>query len=127
MTEVLPKLILGSIAPQQAAAQTAPLFDQGCCPWRSQQSPAHARRPPSRHRGSGRWLGVMLALPAVVLLSVFLLWPVLVSVDYSTTSATGFGDKSGVGLANYSHVLHDQRFRDSLVRNVSLAAMVVSV
>lgn len=70
---------------------------------------------------------MLLALPAVVLLSVFLLWPVLVSVDYSTTSATGFGDKSGVGLANYSHVLHDQRFRDSLVRNVSLAAMVVSV
>lgn len=29
VTEVLPKLILGQITPQQAAAQTAPLFDQG--------------------------------------------------------------------------------------------------
>jgi ABC-type sugar transport system permease subunit len=80
---------------------------------------------PSQRRPGGRWLGVLLALPAIVLLTVFLLWPVLVAADYSTTSASGFGDKVGVGADNYVRVLHDRRFLDSLVRNALFAAMVV--
>jgi raffinose/stachyose/melibiose transport system permease protein len=82
-------------------------------------------KPGQRRPQGGRWLGVLLALPAMVLLALFLLWPVLVAADYSTTSASGFGDKVRTGTENYSRVLQDRRFLDSLVRNGIFAAIVV--
>jgi ABC-type sugar transport system permease subunit len=70
---------------------------------------------------------MLFALPATVLLILFLLWPVLTAIDYSTTSATGFGDKNSVGLANYVTAAQDFRLYAAAGRNVIFAAAVVSV
>ena len=76
-----------------------------------------------RHRGSP-WMGVAFAAPATGLLALFLLLPVVVAGSYSTTEASGYGDKRPVGLDNYRAVLSDQAFWSALTRNVVLAALV---
>jgi ABC-type sugar transport system permease subunit len=71
-------------------------------------------------------LGILMALPAIALLAVFLIWPVFVAGEYSTTSATGFGDKDFVGFDNFARLFADQRFYAALGRNVIFAAVVVA-
>lgn len=78
-----------------------------------------------RRRGSAA-LGMVMALPAAVLLFVFLLWPIVVSAQYSGTSATGYGDMDPVGLDNYRRVFSDQSFYAAFGRNVIFALVVVA-
>ncbi len=82
--------------------------------------------PRTRRRQPGRGLGILMAIPAVALLAVFVVWPVVVAGEYSTTSASGFGDKDFVGLENFARLAVDQRFYASLARNVVFAAVVVA-
>lgn len=77
-----------------------------------------------RYRRSA-WLGFVLALPALVFAFLFLFWPIVVAGQYSFTSASGYGDKTPVGLDNYARALGDQRFFDALGRNVVFAVMVM--
>lgn len=78
-----------------------------------------------RRRRSGSGLGLLLALPAIILLGLFLLWPILVGVEYSFYDASGFGGKEFTGLENYRMVLEDHRFWAAMGRNVILALVVV--
>lgn len=77
-----------------------------------------------RYRRSA-WLGFLLSLPALVFAFLFLFWPIIVAGQYSFTSASGYGDKTPVGLDNYTRALGDQRFFEALGRNAVFAAMVM--
>jgi raffinose/stachyose/melibiose transport system permease protein len=83
------------------------------------------RKTPTRHR-RGRLLGFLLALPAMILLFLFLIWPVFVAGEYSLTSASGYGDKDPVGLENYARAFTDQALYAALGRNVIFAIAVVT-
>ncbi|MHC9046522.1 carbohydrate ABC transporter permease [Microbacterium saperdae] len=84
--------------------------------------PRTARRPLRR---SSRTLGFTMTLPALVLMLLFLLWPIFTAADYSTTSATGFGDKQRVGAENYARALTDPGLYAAFGRNIVFAAIVV--
>lgn len=71
-------------------------------------------------------LAVLLVLPAVVLLTLFLLWPIVTAVQYSFTGASGFGDADPVGMANYERALTDGAFWGALGRNVVFALIVTA-
>jgi multiple sugar transport system permease protein len=66
-----------------------------------------------------------MVLPALLIILVFRLWPLLLGVNFSFT---GDGDLDGtaVGLANYAHLLHDPVFQIAL-RNVGLLALLLPV
>jgi len=84
------------------------------------QPPAARRRPgrnkrrPSR-QGKAAWI---LALPFMLLFSVFTAWPVISSLYFSVTDIKSRDLRSPfavafVGLENYAHVFSDERFRQS--------------
>jgi len=59
-------------------------------------------RPPAGRR---RWSGWLFALPAAVMYAVFVLRPVLTSVQYSLYDWDGVGPSTWVGIGNYRRVL----------------------
>lgn len=57
----------------------------------------------------------LFLLPAIVILTIYLVYPVFVSIYYS------FMDKEGddfVGIANYTWMVGDEKFRESMVNNM---------
>ncbi|RSM65577.1 sugar ABC transporter permease [Actinoplanes sp. ATCC 53533] len=81
-------------------------------------------------RGPGRPLGERLApfvlvAPALLIIVVFRLWPLLLGVNFSFT---GDGDQNGmrVGLSNYAELFDDPVFRTAL-RNVGLLVLLLPV
>ncbi|HEU0207043.1 MAG TPA: sugar ABC transporter permease [Pseudolysinimonas sp.] len=60
-----------------------------------------------------------------MLLVLFLIWPIVTSVRYSFTSASGFGDMEFVGGANYARALSDGDFWASVGRNVIFGVIVL--
>lgn len=77
-------------------------------------------------RVRGDWFApYVLVAPAVLILLVFRLWPLLLGVNFSFT---GDGDLDGtaVGLANYADLLRDPVFQIAL-RNVGLLALLLPV
>jgi multiple sugar transport system permease protein len=80
--------------------------------------------------GAGRPYGERLApfvliAPALLIILVFRLWPLLLGVNFSFT---GDGDQNGapVGLSNYAELFHDPVFRLAL-RNVGLLVLLLPV
>src|SRR5690242_3885550 len=62
---------------------------------------------PSRHRlvARGRWTGWLYVLPALVMYALFVLWPLLTSVEYSLYDWDGITAGRWIGLENYRSVL----------------------
>ncbi len=56
--------------------------------------------------------------PAVILFSVFVIWPILQSFWISFHRWSGFGPMTWVGLANYERLVGDERFHVSLANNI---------
>ena len=87
------------------------------------------RRPEATNR-RGRVRGerlapYMLIAPAVLIIVLFRLWPLLLGVNFSFT---GDGDRNGtpVGFGNYLHLWNDPLFRIAL-RNVGLLVLLLPV
>jgi raffinose/stachyose/melibiose transport system permease protein len=78
-------------------------------------------RTPARRSRLGRmpWATVVVfLLPALVLYSVFLLYPIVQSARYSLYDWNGFGPLDEfVGLENFRDVFGDARFRSALTHN----------
>ncbi|MBB5803534.1 multiple sugar transport system permease protein [Saccharothrix ecbatanensis] len=90
--------------------------------------PQPARPSPPRNRrgpGAERLAPFVLLAPAVLIIVVLRLWPLLLGVNFSFT---GDGDRNGmwVGLANYLTLLDDPLFRTAL-RNVGLLVLLLPV
>ncbi|MFF0234704.1 carbohydrate ABC transporter permease [Micromonospora sp. NPDC005254] len=92
-------------------------------------APPSRGRPVSRHAASGRraeqLAPFVLVAPAVLILVLLRLWPLLLGVNFSFT---GDGDRDGamVGFDNYVDLLHDPLFQQAL-RNVGLLVLLLPV
>ncbi|MDO4475853.1 MAG: sugar ABC transporter permease [Lachnospiraceae bacterium] len=69
--------------------------------------------------------GWLYLLPALLFLGVFMLYPLIDVLIYSTEESFSFasGTGSGIGLYNYSYVLHDPYFLQA-VRNTFLLVII---
>jgi len=76
-------------------------------------------------RRRSRLLGLLFAAPAIALLFLFLIWPIITGIGYSTTSASGYGDKTPVGADNYVRAIQDPDLYAALGRNIIFAVIVV--
>jgi raffinose/stachyose/melibiose transport system permease protein len=74
---------------------------------------------------SSRWKVAVMVLPALVVFTMFFVYPVGYAVWFSLTDSAGFGDASFVGLENYRALWQDVFFWQSL-RN-TLVILAVSV
>jgi raffinose/stachyose/melibiose transport system permease protein len=75
-----------------------------------------------RRRADDRTLALLLFLPlSLVLFSVFVIWPILAAADLSLYKWNGYGDVTKfVGLANYSVLLTNSIFHNSLLNSFKL-------
>jgi multiple sugar transport system permease protein len=67
----------------------------------------------------------VLVAPAILIIAVLRLWPLVLGVNFSFTG-DGERDGSPVGLSNYVELFHDPPFRTAL-RNVGLLVLLLPV
>lgn len=67
-----------------------------------------------------------LLIPLLVVLAVFLLYPLIYSAFYSMQEWGGWAPPTAVGLENFRHVLHDQVFWVSLGRTFEVMAVCIA-
>ncbi len=98
----------------------------------TQERAATARRePPVRRRAvSGArqaeaWAGVVLATPALLVFTVFMFVPLVMTVWYSLNRYSGFGRMRFLGVDNYRTIATDPTFWQALVNTVVLTAVTV--
>ncbi len=90
--------------------------------------------PTARKRSSRRatrrhaWVAAAFLLPAVLMLLVFLVYPLVSSARLSVLNWNGLGNTARyVGLQNWVDLLHDQVFWTSLRNNLLLAALSIAI
>jgi multiple sugar transport system permease protein len=82
---------------------------------------------PRRTRGlraAERWWGPLYALPAVIVLIVFIGYPFLSIVIHSFTRWNGYTDPTFIGLKNFEFLLRDEKFLLALRNNLFFALSV---
>ena len=77
---------------------------------------AHAAGPPANRRAD--WSTVVLLAPACVLFAVFVVYPIIGSINLSFHDWNGVGERTWVGLANYRELLTDPVFARALANNL---------
>ncbi|MGP9538631.1 carbohydrate ABC transporter permease [Brachybacterium sp. AOP43-C2-M15] len=93
-------------------------------------SPSRSRAPasaPRRRRKDDTKLALVFIAPASVGLLVFLVWPLLTGLYYSFTEYTTLTPPQWVGLENYSRLLSDPIFWNSLKVTVLYVAINIGV
>jgi raffinose/stachyose/melibiose transport system permease protein len=88
------------------------------------ETPAHAPPVGAPRRRVRRRPGVnaiLFTLPALVLMAVFLVYPVVQNFRYSLTNWNGITAPTYVGLANFRELISDTLFRDVIKHTVQLA------
>ena len=89
-------------------------------------APLGGRRPAPRGRSSrGRSTRIAFAFlaPALVVLAVFVVWPMVSALQMSFTDASGFGQAQWVGWDNYARIFTDSDVRDAVVNTVVYAVL----
>ncbi len=66
-----------------------------------------------------------MAMPAFILLAIFIIWPIFVAAQYSVTSASGYGDMDPVGAENFLRAVQDEKLYAAFGRNIIFAVVVV--
>ena len=70
--------------------------------------PTVVRRPKRRGKlGESRWQGYLFAAPALVLLGVFLVWPVIYTIEFSFHTGLYLQLGKWVGFDNYKRLFSD--------------------
>ena len=96
-----------------------------------QLHPRRAYRPPARLGGGTplnatfrrRATVVVFLAPALIILGVFVAWPMLSALGLSFTDASGFGESNFIGLANYVRVFTDLQILRSIANTGLYAAL----
>jgi ABC-type sugar transport system permease subunit len=91
----------------------------------SLRGPANGRGPAARirlRRAVGRLTPLLLLAPAIALLAWLQAFPIGDAVRLSFTSWDGFSAPEWIGIDNYEALLHDDRFKESLVHNLIIVA-----
>ncbi|MGF0115200.1 carbohydrate ABC transporter permease [Promicromonospora sp. Marseille-Q5078] len=89
-------------------------------------APLGGRRPAPRGRSSrGRSTRIAFTFlaPALVVLGVFVVWPMVSALQMSFTDASGFGQAQWVGWDNYARIFTDSDVRDAVVNTVVYAVL----
>ena len=83
--------------------------------------PAGKSRARQRKRlGTAGWIGWLFVAPALIFYAVFVLRPIVLTVQYSLYSWDGIGPSTWVGLANYGKVFTDPDLYSSILNAVKL-------
>lgn len=80
----------------------------------------------AKHLRSNRTAYLMLA-PMVILLSIFVVWPLIYAIYLSFFKISFYKGSEFVGLQFYMYVLQDPKFWNSLRVGIQFAAMVVPI
>lgn len=76
---------------------------------------------------SSRWKIALMLAPALLVFSVFVVYPVLYSLGFSLTKFQGFGQPEFIGLENYRTLFSDSFFWQSLQNTVVILVVSVSL
>lgn len=89
----------------------------------------HAARGLRRRRSLRTALEVAFFVgPALALFTLFVVWPILRAVQFSTYRWSGFGPLVDfVGLQNYSSVLRNEVFTDAFMHNITIVVLSILV
>ncbi|MDH2444660.1 sugar ABC transporter permease [Amnibacterium sp. CER49] len=83
-------------------------------------------RPGTRRARTSEWLaGYSFAAPNLVLLGVFLFWPLLAAFVLSFQRFSGFGDPTWLGLGNYASLLSDAAFWRALLNTIVFTTLTL--
>ena len=83
------------------------------------------KRSHDRFRFRDGRIAYLLILPAAVLLGIFVIWPAIYAIFLSFQDWSFYKDPTFVGWRNYTNVLSDPLFWDSIVRGFVFVAMTV--
>lgn len=61
--------------------------------------------------------------PALIVLTVFVAWPMVSAFLLSFTDSSGFGEPEWIGFENYASILTDPNIRDAVVNTALYAAL----
>jgi raffinose/stachyose/melibiose transport system permease protein len=81
---------------------------------------AKSRRPARRGRRTSRWVGWLFVAPALLVYAVFVLRPLILTVEYSLYRWDGIGPSTWVGPDNYVKVFTDPDLVDTILNAVKL-------
>lgn len=76
---------------------------------------------------SARWKILLMIAPAVILFTLFVIYPVLYSIGFSFTKFQGFGDPEFIGFDNYVTLGEDPFFWQSLQNTVIILVVGVGL
>jgi raffinose/stachyose/melibiose transport system permease protein len=79
-----------------------------------------SRRRAHRARRRGAWLGWLFAAPAIMMYAIFVLRPLLSTVQYSLYKWDGIGPSTWVGLGNYGKLFTDPDLFGSILNAFKL-------
>jgi multiple sugar transport system permease protein len=63
--------------------------------------------------------------PAMILFSIFVLWPIVQSIWISFHEWSGFGPMTWIGFENYQELFQDERFHVSLTNNIKWLVLML--
>jgi multiple sugar transport system permease protein len=86
-------------------------------------APLGGRRTPLGRRSRNSLTAFWFLLPALVILAVFVAWPMVSALRLSFTDASGFGSVDWVGLENYARIFTDPDIREAVWNTVLYAAL----
>lgn len=90
--------------------------------------PRRAASGPHRDRWRQRLEVAFFVTPALALMAVFVVWPVISAVRMSFYRWKGFGPMDDfIGWSNYDLVLHDEVFRDAVAHNFVIVGLSVLI
>lgn len=92
-------------------------------PAASRAKPAAAAASKKRAIFKNNWLGFAFAIPQLILIFTFFYWPASQAIYWAFTSQAPFGGSNDwVGLANFSAIVSDPVYWDSVARSFVFAA-----
>lgn len=93
--------------------------------------PSATRRRPRRitsgEARAERWAGMVLASPALLVFTVFMFVPLLLTLWYSLQRYSGFGSMRFIGIENYRTIASDATFWRALVNTLVFTAVTVPI
>lgn len=94
-------------------------------PLGGRRRPDHTGQTGPRLRRGGSVLAFML--PALLVLLVFVAWPIVSVLRLSFTDASGFGQAHWIGLDNYRRIIEDPKVFDALQNTVQYTVLFTPV
>jgi raffinose/stachyose/melibiose transport system permease protein len=90
--------------------------------------PVHQRTLAQQTQRSQAWVAAAFLLPAILLLGVFLLYPLLANFRLSFVEWNGLGNTAKyVGLQNWNQLFKDAVFLRTVLNNLTLAALSILI